>query len=312
MDYSYQLLPILVAIIEEKHMGKAAHRLGISQPAISRALSKLREQYQDPLVTRTATGVEPTSFAQRVYPTILKSLSDLDATFSSNVAFNPHARPYRFSIACTSLVNYSFIPKVVEAFANLYPLININIHLLGVGDILSQLRAKECDFVIDMDIGNIQNLNKKTIFEDQLVLCCRKDHPRIKTDRITIQEYLKEQHVTVNDWKSQGYVLTNEHIQGIDARKVSATTVGTIESLCLVGRTDFVCLSDATNVDIFSDTFSIKSVQLPFENTEYGVCLYWHPSRSNDQSNHWFRYEIERLFMRERVNTLNNKRDFSD
>lgn len=301
MDYSYQFLPLLVAIIEEKHLGRAAARLGLSQPAVSRALAKLREQYQDPLVTRTATGVTPTLFAQQIYPVLLRSLSEIDLTFASNATFNPHARAYRFAIACTSLVNYSFIPNIIEAFSQHYPNIHIDIFQLGQGDTLAQLRSKACDFLIDIDTDYTQALRKRVLYRDSLVLSCRKAHPRINQVKVSLEEFLAEQHVTVSNWKSRGYVFNNEHFSGIESRKVAATTVGTIESLRLVSKTDYVCLADASNVKIFSDFFGIKAVALPFENIEYDVCLYWHPSREQDQALIWFRQEILRLIKSSQV-----------
>lgn len=295
MNYSYQLLPLLVAIIEEKHLGRAGARLKLSQPAVSRALTKLREQYQDPLVIRTANGVEPTVFAQQIYPTLLRSLNELDTTFASNVEFDPHARPYRFSIACTSLINYSLLPDLVEKFSKAYPNIGIDIHFLTGRNVTFQLRNKEHDIFIDTDIGSSKTLNKKIIYKDKLVLCCRKDHPRIKHDYISMQDYLKEKHVTIASWQKSGNLITDEQIKGIDSRKIAVTTMGIIESLCLVGKTDYVCLSNMRNVVLFSDLFSIKPVKLMFDDNYYNLCLYWHPSRDNDHANRWFREEIIKI-----------------
>lgn len=295
MDYSYQLLPLLVAIIEEKHLGRAGARMKVSQPAVSRALTKLREQYKDPLVVRTANGVEPTLFAKQIYPTLLKSLNDLDSTFSSNVTFNPQARPYRFSIACTSLTNYSLIPYLVNKFSNTYPNIGIDIHLLTGSDINSQLRNKEHDFVIDADIDDSRSLRKEVLYKDKLVLCCSKNHKRIKSEYISMQDFMKEKHVTIANWKKPGNLISDVQIKGIDARKISVSTVGTLESLCLVGRTDYVCLSDMKNVLLFSELFSIKPVQLLFYDSYYNICLFWHPSKDNDCASIWFRSELVKI-----------------
>ncbi|EGQ9746000.1 hypothetical protein FWP33_26290, partial [Vibrio parahaemolyticus] len=138
-------------------------------------------------------------------------------------------------------------------------------------------------------------LNKKKIYQDKLVLCCSKKHPRIQSDNITKQQFLAEKHITVSKWGTHSNTFTDEQIKGFDARKIGAVTSGTIESLCLAGKTDFVCLADKTNVDIFKHLFSIKSVQLPFENIDYDICLYWHPTRNDDLAIRWFRKEIEEI-----------------
>ncbi|EHH1097311.1 LysR family transcriptional regulator [Vibrio parahaemolyticus] len=295
MNTSYQLLPILIAIIEEKNLSRVALRMNVSQPTISRTLSILREEYKDPLVVRTATGVEPTIFAQQIYPSLLKGLNVLNSTFATNVTFDPHARPYRFSIACNSFVNYSLVPKIIEKFSHNYPLIVVGIQQIESTDIVASLRNKECDFLIDMDIAQARSLNKKKIYQDKLVLCCGKKHPRIQSDSITKQQFLAEKHITVSKWGTHSNTFTDEQIKGFDARKIGAVTSGTIESLCLAGKTDFVCLADKTNVDIFKHLFSIKSVQLPFENIDYDICLYWHPTRNDDLAIRWFRKEIEEI-----------------
>ncbi len=295
MDYSFHLLPLLVAIIEEKHLGRAGTRVNFSQPAVSRALAKLREQYQDPLVIRTAKGVEPTAFALQIYPSLLEGIKQLETTFSANQRFDPHNCGLRFSIACSSLANYSFIPKIVENFSQNFPLIGIDIHILAGDDMVSQLRNKEHDFVIDVNLDDSRVLNKTLLYNEDLVLCCRKEHPRIQNAKISLQQFMSEYHVTIANRKSSGNLLKNEHIEGLDERKVAITTLGEIESLCLVGITDYVCLADMSNVLLFEELFSIKAVQLPFDKTSYGIYLYWHPSRDNDNALTWFRNELMRL-----------------
>ncbi|MFM5480118.1 LysR family transcriptional regulator [Aeromonas veronii] len=78
------LIPIFVAIYEERSLSRAATRMEISQPAVSKALKRLREIYGDPLFNRKVVGMEPTSFAIDIYPAMAAALKNFSSTLSTS------------------------------------------------------------------------------------------------------------------------------------------------------------------------------------------------------------------------------------
>ncbi|WP_279501943.1 LysR family transcriptional regulator [Aeromonas veronii] len=107
------LIPIFVAIYEERSLSWAATRMEISQPAVSKALKRLREIYGDPLFNRKVVGMEPTSFAIDIYPAMAAALKNFSSTLSTSRTFNPCTSQRVFSIACVRLVSAQLVPALL-------------------------------------------------------------------------------------------------------------------------------------------------------------------------------------------------------
>lgn len=98
------LIPIFVAIYEEQNLSKAAARLDISQPAVSKALARLRDIYDEPLFHRSTSGVEPTSFAMDIYPAMGAALKNFTSTLSASSSFDPKVSNRIFRLLASRLL----------------------------------------------------------------------------------------------------------------------------------------------------------------------------------------------------------------
>ncbi len=292
MASGLNLLPILVAILEEKNMGRAAARLGMSQPAISRALAALREEYGDQMVIRTARGVEPTHFAMEIYPVIKQAIDTLNETYSLKKVFDPGAMEKNFTIACTSKTSFSLMAPLIKKIRDISTKTHLNIRQLQSEDIMSDLRTMRLDGIIDADKLTYHGLRKKLLYKDRLVLACRQTHPRIVGDKISLQQFLAEQHIVVSQSASQSPYLTAEDVKELADRKVAMSSGGVMEVFPIVGETDLVGLASERNIERFGDIFGVKKVELPFEKTEFDICFFWHPQRKDDQAHRWLRETI--------------------
>jgi DNA-binding transcriptional LysR family regulator len=89
MRYDLNLLPVFLALMDERNVTRAAERLGITQPALSNALVRLREMLQDPLFIRERYGMQPTQKAVELAPGIAAALAQLDAAVLGQRQFDP-------------------------------------------------------------------------------------------------------------------------------------------------------------------------------------------------------------------------------
>jgi len=144
------LIPIFVAIYEERSLSRAATRMEISQPAVSKALKRLREIYDDPLFNRKVAGMEPTSFAIDIYPAMAAALKNFSSTLSTSRTFNPRTSQRVFSIACITLVSARLIPALLCKIREQAPGIALEVHPLFTEDMESDLRMQRYDLIIDM------------------------------------------------------------------------------------------------------------------------------------------------------------------
>jgi DNA-binding transcriptional LysR family regulator len=287
------LIPIFIAIYEESSLSKAAFRLNISQPAVSKALAKLRELYGEPLFHRTPTGVNPTNFSKDIYPALLASLNNFNSTLNSTAEFNPKKSEKVFSIACVSLISYTLLPILMRNIHKQAPQVTIEVHPLFTEDYESDLRLQRYDLVINRTPPEHSHLQHKVISQEKLVVLCSRNHPRIQ-DYITFEQFFEEQHVVSSTWQSRKTTLDEVDFPELSQRLVRCSAAGFVEMLAVVEDSEYVCLSSHTIHGLFGAHYNLKKVSSPADKFTVDVAMIWHPSRTNETAHIWLRHEIER------------------
>src|SRR5262249_14163737 len=148
------LLSIAVVLYEERAVSKAAVRLGMSQPAVSAALSRLRTAFDDPLFVRTAQGMEPTPRALALIPPARDVLARVDADVLSGIAFGPGTTTGTFTFALSDVGEMVSLPRLVESLQRLAPLASVR----AVSPPPFALRKAMEDGEIDLAVGYFPDL----------------------------------------------------------------------------------------------------------------------------------------------------------
>lgn len=267
--------------------------MNISQPAVSKALKRLREIYDDALFHRNTTGVEPTVFASDIYPAMSAALKNFTSTLSASREFDPKTSNRIFSIAVVSTVNYSLIPKLVKQLRLSAPNISLEIHPQFTEDLESDLRLQRYDLVIDMAIRGRTILKSEVVYTEILKVVCSKDHPRIG-DSISLEQFLSEEHVAASRWHSRSSLLNAEDIGELEARNIVIRAAGAFEMMPIIGSTEMIGMLPQSTLDDLGDYYNLKSLDLPFNRQQHDLCSIWHPSRSNDSGHRWLRQQIQK------------------
>lgn len=288
------LIPIFIVIYEELNLSKAAKRLGISQPAVSKALKRLRDVYDDPLFHRSSLGVEPTSFAMDIYPSFQAALDNFNSTLFASSEFDPKVSNKTFSIACVSGVGIELFNHCIQQMQDSAPNINFEIHPLFTQDYESDLRLQRYDLIIDLTPSSRSNLKHEVLFSEKGCVVCRKGHPRLINNTLTYQAFFAEEHVAFSQWKVRGSVLSNEHMKFIEMRNIRHRVPGAAEMLSLIAATDFIGILPASTVRSFQGIYPVKLLALPFEKSEVTFSAIWHPSRTKDTAHQWLREQIHK------------------
>ena len=287
------LIPIFVAIYEEKNLSKAAARMNISQPAVSKALKRLREIYDDPLFHRNTSGVEPTVFSSDIYPAMSAALKNFTSTLSASREFDPKTSTRIFSIAVVSTVSYSLIPKLIKQLRAVAPNISLEIHPQFTEDLESDLRLQRYDLVIDMAIRGRTLLKSEVIYSEKLQVVCSKNHPRIG-DSISLEEFLKEEHVAASRWHSRSSLLNGEDIGELDGRNIVIRAAGAFEMMPIIGSTEMIGMLPQSSIESLGEYYHLKSMDLPFDRQQHDLCTIWHPSRTSESGHRWLRQQIQK------------------
>ncbi|EHU5197021.1 LysR family transcriptional regulator [Vibrio vulnificus] len=286
------LIPIFVAIFEEQNLSKAAVRLDISQPAVSKALARLRDIYDEPLFHRSPSGVEPTSFAVDIYPAMLTAFKNFTSTLSASSEFEAKVSNRIFSIACVSVASYELMPQLLKQIRQHAPNISLEVHPLFTEDYESDLRLQRYDLIIDMAPRGWTPLKVEPIFSERLMVVCCADHPRI-ADACSVAQFLAEEHVVVSRWHARKSLMSEEDIADLAQRKIVYRASGALEMLPVIHGSEYIGMLPESTINAFAGTYNIKAVSLPFEHDIYDLCAIWHPSRSSESAHQWLRNQLK-------------------
>ncbi|OBT13261.1 LysR family transcriptional regulator [Vibrio sp. UCD-FRSSP16_10] len=285
------LIPFFVAVYEESSMSKAANRLGVSQPAVSKALKRLREIYDDPLFHRSPAGVKPTTFATDIYPALSASFKNFTSTLTATRDFDPKVSERIFSIACITLVGYQLMPELLKKVKSLAPNIDLDVHPLFTEDHESDLRLQRYDLVLDMRPTEKTSLKVEKLGTESIRAIVRKDHPRL-SGAITVEAFLQEEHIAVSRWQSRSSFLSNHHFPEPNKRKIVYRSPGILEVLPVVSSTDYIALFPNSMLKQMESLYPIQVLEAPFVEISEDICMLWHASRTSEAGHKWLRTQI--------------------
>lgn len=196
MKYDLNLLPVFVALMEERSVTRAAGRLGITQPALSNALNRLRDMLRDPLFIRERYGIKPTQLAEEIAPTIRATLAQLDEVIVHQQDFAPSDANRQFLIAPNSYVELVLMPELVARLQEHAP--GIKLRMTPFGNDLAEtgVMSGTTAMVLGRIVDPPDNLVVQHLMDDGLACVVRRDHPDVG-DSLSRDQYESLKHVNV-------------------------------------------------------------------------------------------------------------------
>ena len=195
-DMDLNLLVVFNQMLMDRSASTAAEKLGMSQPAISNALRRLRDLLKDELFIRTSKGMEPTPYALHLAEPVVYALNALQTALSSKESFDPQTSSRTFNLAMTDIGEMYFLPPLMDALSRLAPHIQIHTHRPSSGDIKEGMESG----AIDLALGLMPNLQtgffQKRLFRQRYVCMFRRGHPTAKSP-MTLAQFSKLEHVGV-------------------------------------------------------------------------------------------------------------------
>lgn len=190
------LLLIFRELLKRRRASDVAHHLGLSQSAISHALKRLRDIFDDPLFVRLPHGLEPTRRAIELGPRVDALLDQAANLLSSDEGFDPAKTERRFSVAALDYVMSILGPGLVGIFQTEAPMARFICHRLHLDSALSAVRRGEADLAIGQFESIPGDLSAHTLYQDQYCIVVRQDHPSVG-DRVDEETYNQTDHVFV-------------------------------------------------------------------------------------------------------------------
>ena len=272
-------------IYTEKNLTKAGEVLGITQPAVSNALSRLRELFDDELFIRTSKGMIPTPVANQIINDVRSALSLIQNTISETEKFDPSTADMTFKISIGDSSEYRLLPLLIKELAEVAPKIKVETYLTPRKDAPRELASGTIDFSIDPPVHSDPHLKHEKIYEEDYVMIVRKDHPILEKKEITIQDYLDLSHIHISNRKTGlGHVDMTLYRLGL-SRDISLRAQHFLVAPYIVEQSDLAI----TTTKGFAVDRNLAWRELPFEIDPLVLHLYWHEAKDSDTSSKWMK-----------------------
>lgn len=286
-DIDLNLLRVFDAVQRERGVTAAAARLGLTQPAVSNALARLRALFGDALFVRTAEGMDATPFARELGEPVRQALALLESALAHGPGFDPSASSRAFRFYMSDLGQIEFLPPLLERVQRDAPGVRLEAVALEIEDIAEALAAGALDLAVGFLPGLGPPVRRRPLFRDPYVCLMRADHPTIG-EKLTRRLFLEASHALVS--YRGGHRVIEEALEraGLSRRIALRVPHFTVAPMVLE-RTDLVLTLPQRVARVFEKRGNLKSLPPPVPIPPAEVAVHWHERFEGDPGNRWLR-----------------------
>ncbi|MDR4306637.1 LysR family transcriptional regulator [Chelatococcus sambhunathii] len=288
MRYDLNLLPVFVTLMEERSVTRAAERLGITQPALSNALARLRVAMGDQLFVRERYGVQPTETAFAIAPAIASALAQIDEVVTRHQEFDPARTELLMTIAPNSYVEFALAPAIVARLRDIAPGLRLRLTPFG-GDlaetgVVSGVTALALGRIVDPP----DNLVVQHLMNEGLACVVRADHPEIG-DSMSREQYERLKHVNVlPPGRLRVGLFQALERQGL-RREVAVSVTHFLAVPEMIAVTDCCATLPRLICRRLANDARLKVVAPPVDLGTFPVEMAWHARYRHDPAHRWLR-----------------------
>jgi DNA-binding transcriptional LysR family regulator len=288
------LLVSLDALLQEKSVTRAAKRLGVSQPAVSHSLARLREHFRDPLLVLKGRTYVLTPRAQQLSIVVANATRALTDVFEEPPAFVAATSSQRFVVACSDLVGTILVPELLHVIGR--EAANIELELRPLPERADSMLDDDVDLGVGIFDDVPPTMSQQPLYDDPAVCVVRASHERVGK-RLTLETYTKLPHLDV--------ALTRDSTrdQRVDRalaaigrqRRVTVRVPYFLLAPRVLERTDYVATVSARAGQILARMARLRVVDPPIEIPSYRFSQIWKADRNDDRAHTWLRQRVARI-----------------
>lgn len=292
MKIDLNLFVVFDAIYCEGNITKAASALNLSQPAVSHALGKLRNHFDDALFVRQGNEMRPTSVAKNVIADVREALHQLQVCLAQSRQFEPLTSRKNFTLSLLGSLEATYLPLLMQSLTKESPHINLISHRrVRRTELENKLASGDIDLALDTLLPVSDNVLHTQIEQDQMVVVARKNHPAIK-NKLDLEHYLSLSHVLVST-RSTGPGIEDFELSRLGLhRKIALRCQHAFSACRIITNNDMLLTLSKTAAIMYSQIMDITIHPLPVELPGIDIHLYWHVNVDKDPANKWLRNKM--------------------
>ncbi len=309
------LIVYLDVLLREKNVTRAAEHLGITQPAMSNILRRLRKLFGDPLLVRSSEGMTPTEYAMELQPRIREILEDVMQLLEPRTEFRPYSTSRVFRIMTSDYAEATLVPRLVKALRSEAP--NVVLDFLTPSDVTYRdMEQGKVDLAINRFNEVPQSFHQVLIWKDTFSCLLSANSPY--ASRFNLKSYLKAQHIWVsktgmgvgfgvNPDKSGGLGSIDQALERLgQKRHISVFTRHYQMPALLAANKDLIATLPTRVARLQAQNNNIIIKEPPFFIPEFELTMPWSPLLQHHPAHRWLRQLImhvaRQMMMEEKAN----------
>ncbi|MCE4062112.1 LysR family transcriptional regulator [Pandoraea sputorum] len=301
------LLVVFQHLYNARRVSRVAEALGVTQPAVSNSLARLRKLFNDELFIRTSRGMLPTPMATELAEPVAAALDALHGVFNRQLAFDPATSQRAFQIAMTDIGEVHFLPKLMHALGERAPGITVS----TVRNTAVNLREEMAAGQVDLAVGHLPDLSaeffQRRLFRQKYVCMFRPGHPldrvttsarskKTSTTRMTREDFERsEQVMVVAAGTGHGQVdefMARAHVQ----RNIRLRVPHFVALADILHATDLIATVTEKFAQRSAQHFGLRYVDHPLDIPDVQINLFWHARYHREPASQWMRTLLFELF----------------
>jgi DNA-binding transcriptional LysR family regulator len=281
------LLIVFDVLMQEHNLTRAGRRLGLSQPATSHALARLRNMLNDDLFIRTPDGMQPTQRAEQMAEPIRDALRVLRLTLEPE-NFDPATSARSFTLVVNNYAARALVPTLARKVGDIAPNVSLDIRPLGQIDVLDQLDAGGADVALSRLVDGGERFKCARITDDDYVALLDKQSSTAREPELTIERLAAIPHIVItSSGDDMSFVDEALEQRGL-ARKV-ATRVPFLSIVLMLVGSDRLAIVPRRVANDLALICPLVVRELPFPSPRIALSMIWHRRLDNHPAQRWLR-----------------------
>jgi LysR family transcriptional regulator, nod-box dependent transcriptional activator len=287
VQFDLNLLVALDALLRERNVTRAGQRIGLSQPAMSGTLARLRDLFHDDLLVRVGRNLELTPLAQELGEPLRQCIERIEDMMDQRRGFTPAREVRSFTVAASDYAAFMLLPPLLDRLGREAPGVTVKFTQL---DARSQelLANDRIDFVVmpsEIETGNPGEL----LFIDHWVCAAWSKHPELGK-QLSAEQFCALPHIGYELPENDGHSVADLHLAHLQIRpRVTATTASFLMAPFLLRGTPFISIIHQRLAERVKEAADIRLFEPPYPMPDIHESVYWNPRHAGTPSHRWLR-----------------------
>ena len=285
------LFIVFEAIYSEGSLTRASLKMNLTQPAISHALGRLRQLFDDPLFERQGHVMVPTPLARSMIEPVRQSLRGFELTLNGAERFDPASSARSFTLALRDVLEATMLPPLMAGIAAQAAGVGLNALQVGRRELESELAGGTLDAAIDVLLPLSPEIRHTQLVMDQTVVLARHGHPAVQ-GALDLDGYLRQEHILASS-RRRGPGLEDVELSRLGLqRRVKLRCQHYYAACRVVSQTDLLLTMPERLARVVNQQFDNQMLPFPLPMPGLDVHLYWHANVDTDPANAWLRQRV--------------------